>query len=172
MAIYHCNMSTVSRSSGRSAVAAAAYRTAEKLLNERDGELHDFTRRSGVAGSEIVLPEGADADWALDRSALWNAAEKAEKRKDSRVAREFEVSLPHELDADQRVALARAFAQHLADWYGAAVDMAIHEPHGKTDGRNHHAHLLMTTRQLAPDGLGTKPISSEKGNGSWRRAYR
>ena len=138
MAIYHCNMSTVSRSSGRSAVAAAAYRTAEKLLNERDGELHDFTRRSGVAGSEIVLPEGADADWALDRSALWNAAEKAEKRKDSRVA------------------LARAFAQHLADWYGAAVDMAIHEPHGKTDGRNHHAHLLMTTRQLAPDGLGDK----------------
>tara|TARA_R110001592_G_scaffold87136_3_gene257395 strand:- start:8006 stop:11023 length:3018 start_codon:yes stop_codon:yes gene_type:complete len=163
MAIYHCNMSTVSRSSGRSAVAAAAYRTAEKLLNERDGELHDFTRRSGVAGSEIVLPEGADADWALDRSALWNAAEKAEKRKDSRVAREFEVSLPHELDADQRVALARAFAQHLADWYGAAVDMAIHEPHGKTDGRNHHAHLLMTTRQLAPDGLGDKTHFEREG---------
>ncbi len=151
MAIYHLHMAPVSRSSGRSAVAAAAYRSAEKLLNERDGELHDFTRRSGVAGSEIVLPEGADADWALDRSVLWNAAEKAEKRKDARVAREFEVSLPHELDADQRVALAREFAQHLADRYGAVVDMAIHEPHGKTDDRNHHAHLLMTTRQLVPD---------------------
>jgi len=165
-------MAPVSRSSGRSAVAAAAYRSAEKLLNERDGELHDFTRRSGVAGSEIVLPEGSDADWALDRSALWNAAEKAENRKNSRVAREFEVSLPHELDVEQRAALARDFAQHLADRYGAAVDMAIHEPHGKTDDRNHHAHLLMTTRQLTPNGLGDKLISSGKGNGSWRRACR
>ena len=132
-------------------MAAAAYRTAEKILNEHDGELHDFTRRSGVADSEIVLPQNSDADWALARSVLWNAAEKAEKRKDSRVAREFEVSLPHELDADQRAASAREFAQHLPDRYRAAVDMAIHEPNGKTVDRNHPAHLLMTTRQLVPN---------------------
>lgn len=156
MAIYHCSMKPVSRASGRSAVAAAAYRAGEQLTNERDGQVHDFTRRGGVEHTEKVLPQNANAEWAKDRSALWNAAEAAEKRKDARVAREFEIALPHELDAGQRVAAAREFAQHLADRYGVAVDVAIHAPHGKTDERNHHAHLLMTTRQVGPDGLGDK----------------
>ncbi|MBZ4138292.1 MobA/MobL family protein, partial [Escherichia fergusonii] len=89
MAIYHLSAKPISRGSGRSAVAAAAYRCAERLTNERDGLVHDFTRKQGVEHSEIVLPDGVGADWALDRSALWNAAEFAEKRKDARVAREF-----------------------------------------------------------------------------------
>ncbi|MDP4026709.1 Ti-type conjugative transfer relaxase TraA, partial [Methylobacterium sp. NEAU 140] len=156
MAIYHCQMSVVARSSGRSAVAAAAYRSAERLENARDGLVHDYTRKAGVIHAEIVLPEGVDAVWALDRSALWNAAEAAEKRSDARVAREFVVALPHELSAEARTALTRAFAQELADRTGAAVDFAVHEPHRDGDDRNHHAHLLMTTRAVTADGLGAK----------------
>jgi Ti-type conjugative transfer relaxase TraA len=156
MAIYHLSMKPISRSGGRSAVAAAAYRASVKLTNERDGQTHDFTHRRGVEHTEIVLPEGVDADWALDRSRLWNAAEAAEKRQDARVAREFEVALPHELMADQRLELTREFAQGLADRYGVAVDFAIHSPHGDTDVRNHHAHIMLTTRKVERDGLGEK----------------
>jgi Ti-type conjugative transfer relaxase TraA len=156
LAIYHLSMKPISRASGRSSVAAAAYRAGECLTNERDGLTHDFTRRDGVEHAEIVLPQGAGAGWALDRSALWNAAEQAENRKDARVAREFEIALPHELSAEQRLELTRAFAQDLSDRYGTAVDFAIHAPHGATDVRNHHAHLLMTTRQVTAEGLAQK----------------
>ena len=156
MAIYHCSMKPVGRASGKSAVAAAAYRAGECLINERDGLTHDFTRRDGVAHSEIVLPDGVDAAWAQDRSALWNMAERAEHRCDARVAREFEIALPHELDADQRLALTQSFAAELANRYGVAVDLAIHEPGRGTDIRNHHAHLLMTTRTVGEGGFGEK----------------
>ena len=158
MAIYHCSTAAVSRSSGRSAVAAAAYRSGTVLTNERDGLVHDYRPRKGIEHREIVLPSSFSAPWAKDRSTLWNAAEAAEKRKDARVAREVEVSLPHELDAKQRLALAAELAQHLADRYRVAVDLAIHSPHGKTDARNHHAHLLMTTRMVTPGGLGGKAM--------------
>jgi len=156
MAIYHLSMKPMSRSSGRSSVAAAAYRAAEKLTNQRDGLTHDFSRRSGVEYAEIVLPKAVDAGWALDRSALWNAAEASEKRKDARVAREIEVALPHELSSEQRLDLTRAFAQDLANRYGVAVDFALHSPHGDTDTRNHHVHLMMTTRKVDSEGLGEK----------------
>jgi Ti-type conjugative transfer relaxase TraA len=158
MAIYHLSMKPMSRSSGRSAVAAIAYRAAEKLTNERDGIEHDFTRRQGVEHAEIVLPNGiaAGADWARERAALWNAAERAEARKDARVAREIEVALPHELTAAQRLELTREFSQSLADRYGVAVDFAIHSPHGHTDIRNHHAHIMLTTRKVGEWGLGEK----------------
>ncbi|TIX93570.1 Ti-type conjugative transfer relaxase TraA [Rhizobium sp. P44RR-XXIV] len=162
MAIYHCSMKPIARSGGRSAVASAAYRAAEKLTNERDGLTHDFRAKQGVEHAEIVLPEpgagtmGVDAEWARDRSALWNAAEKAENRKDARVAREFEVALPHELTADQRISLTREFAQELANRHGAAVDFAVHQPHSASDVRNHHAHIMMTTRQVTGEGLADK----------------
>lgn len=146
-------MKPISRGMGRSAVAAAAYRAGERLKNERDGVTHDFTRRGGVEHSEIVLPRGSDAEWAKDRAALWNAAEAAEGRKDARVAREFEIALPHELNAEERLEATRSFAQGLADRYGTAVDVAIHSPHGETDVRNHHAHLLMTVRAVGSDGF-------------------
>jgi hypothetical protein len=103
----------ISRASGRSAAASAAYRSAERLTNERDGLTHDFTRRGGVDHSEIVIPAGIDAQWALDRSALWKAAERVENRKDARVAREFEIALPHELNAGQRLEATREFAGRL-----------------------------------------------------------
>lgn len=162
LAIYHLSMKPISRASGRSSVAAAAYRAGEKLTNERDGLTHDFTRRDGVEHAEIVIPQDSQAEWALDRSALWNAAEHADKRKDARVAREFEIALPHELSAARRLELTREFAQGLADRYGTAVDFAIHAPHGRSsdqvrgDVRNHHAHLMMTTRAVSAEGLGEK----------------
>jgi Ti-type conjugative transfer relaxase TraA len=133
-----------------------AYRAGEKLTNERDGITHDYTAKQGVEHAEIVLPEGVNAEWARDRSDLWNAAEFAEKRKDARVAREFEIALPHELSAEQRLEATWEFAQELADRYGAAVDFAIHAPHEASDVRNHHAHVMMTTRQVTEDGLGDK----------------
>ncbi|MDX0500812.1 Ti-type conjugative transfer relaxase TraA [Sinorhizobium medicae] len=162
MAIYHLSAKPISRSSGRSAVASAAYRCAVRLTNERDGMVHDFTRKEGVEHTEIVLPEGVSADWALDRSTLWNAAEFAEKRKDARVAREFEIALPHELSAEGRIEAARTFARDLADRYGAAVDFAIHAPHEQGDIRNYHAHVMMTTRQVGESGLGEKTYLEHK----------
>ena len=162
MAIYHLSTKPVSRSSGRSAVASAAYRCAVLLVNQRDGLVHDFTRKEGVEHSEIVLPQGVSADWALDRSKLWNAAEFAEKRKDARVAREFEIALPHELSTEGRLKAAQAFAQDLANRYGAAVDFAIHSPSEHGDIRNYHAHVLMTTREVGKAGLGEKTCLEHK----------
>ncbi|MDC7694422.1 Ti-type conjugative transfer relaxase TraA [Asticcacaulis sp. DXS10W] len=156
MAIYHLSMKPIARGSGRSAVAAAAYRSGTRLTNERDGLTHDYTRKGGVEHTEIVLPEGVEANWARDREQLWNAAETAEKRKDARVAREIEVALPHELNADQRLELVREFSQSVANKYGVAVDFAIHAPDEAMDVRNHHAHILLTTRTVGPDGLGDK----------------
>ncbi len=162
LAIYHLSAKPISRSSGRSAVASAAYRCAVRLTNERDGLVHDFTRKEGVEHTEIVLPEGVKVEWALDRSVLWNAAEFAENRKDARVAREFEIALPHELSAEARLETVRALAQNLADRYGAAVDFAIHSPHDASDVRNHHAHVMMTTRQVTESGLGDKTYLERK----------
>ncbi|MGO8498413.1 Ti-type conjugative transfer relaxase TraA [Rhizobium ruizarguesonis] len=158
MAIYHFSMKPIARSGGRSAVASAAYRAAERLTNERDGLTHDFSNRTGVEHAEIVLPAGSSAYWAMKRSALWNAAERVEKRSDARIAREFEIALPHELTPDQRLALTRAFAADLANRYGAAVDFAIHRPGGASDIRNSHAHLMMTTREVRETGLGDKTL--------------
>ncbi|MBY2907751.1 Ti-type conjugative transfer relaxase TraA [Rhizobium leguminosarum] len=158
MAIYHLSMKPIARSAGRSAVASAAYRAAERLTNERDGLTHDFSNRKGVEHAEIVLPAGSSAYWAMKRSALWNAAERAEKRSDARIAREFEIALPHELSSDQRLVLTRAFAEDLANRYGAAVDFAIHRPGEGSDIRNSHAHLMMTTREMRETGLGDKTL--------------
>ncbi|MDA0844050.1 MAG: MobA/MobL family protein, partial [Bacteroidetes bacterium] len=158
MAIYHLSVKPVSRSSGRSSVAAAAYRSADKLHNLRDGVTHDYTRRQGVEHSEIVLPKETKAEWAKDREKLWNAAELSEKRKDARVAREIEIALPHELNTEERLALTREFSQHLADRYKVAVDFAIHKPHDSSDERNFHVHILMTTREVNESGLGEKSL--------------
>ena len=151
-------MKPIARSGGRSSVAAAAYRAGERLTNARDGLVHDFRHKKEVMHAEIVLPEGVDASWAKNRNDLWNAAELAEKRSDARTAREFEVALPHELDSEQRLELTRSFSQYLADRYGAAVDFAIHAPQDASDIRNHHAHILMTTRTVGADGLGDKTL--------------
>jgi len=155
VAIFHLSTKPISRSAGRSAVAAAAYRTKSVLLDERQGLLHDYTKRSGVPFEKVVLPEGADeAHWTRER--LWNAAEFAEVRKDARTAREWEIALPEELSAENRKELALSFARELAQRYGCAVDVSIHTPGKEGDRRNHHAHLLATTRVVARSALGDK----------------
>jgi len=157
VAIYHLSVKLVTRGAGRSSTAAAAYRAAARVSDERTGLVFDYMRKRGVEHSEIVLPASAQtADWARDREQLWNAAEAAENRKDARVAREYEVALPHELNANQRRELVRSFAQDLAERHRAAVDFAIHAPHREGDTRNHHAHLLATTRVVSDLGLGAK----------------
>ena len=154
MASYHLSVKSVSRATGRSAPAAAAYRTATRIENQRDGLVHDYTRRGGVEDAFLVVPK--DAVWAQDRSALWNAAEGAEKRKDAKVAREYELALPHELNPAQRRALARGFAQEVVKRFGVAADTAIHAPHPEGDQRNWHAHVLTTTRVVTAEGMGAK----------------
>lgn len=155
MASYHLAVKAISRAAGRSATAAAAYRAGVEITDERTGLVHDYTRKAGVEHRAVVLPDAAPA-WAADRSALWNAAEKAERRKDAKVAREYELALPAELSVDERRELAVAFARHISGRYGVAVDVAIHAPGREGDQRNHHAHLLTTTRRVGPEGLGDK----------------
>jgi hypothetical protein len=142
MAIFHACTKPISRASGRSAVAAAAYRSGTELTDERTGLTHDFTRKGGVESANTFLPDGS----TVDREHLWNAAEGAEKRKDARTAREWEVALPAELSKEQRQELAHGFARELASRYGVAADCAIHAPGKEGDQRNYHAHILTTTR--------------------------
>ncbi len=155
MAIFHLSVKTISRTAGRSSTAAAAYRAGVEITDERTGEIHDYRRKAGVESAELFLPDGAP-EWATDRAKLWNAAEQSEKRKNSTVAREFEVALPSELSADQRRKLAHDFARELVKRHGFAVDVAIHAPGKEGDTRNHHAHILCTTRKLTAEGFTEK----------------
>lgn len=153
-AMPHVRTSPVQRSRGHSAVAAAAYRQGERLIDERTGEVHDFRARGGVEDGFIVVPERAE--WATDRATLWNAAEHAERRSNSQTAREYLVGLPHELNREERREVAEQFARELIQRYGVAVDVAIHTPSEDGDQRNFHMHVLTTTRSVDPEGLGKK----------------
>ena len=174
MAIFHLSVKTISRSAGRSATAAAAYRGGVKIADERTGEIHDYRRRTGVESAVLLLPANAP-DWATNRAALWNAAEYAETRKNSTVAREFEIALPAELSADERKQLVHAFARQIVEHHGCAVDVAIHTPSKKGDNRNHHAHLLLTTRRLTATGFTekTRELDDLKTGeiGRWRERF-
>ncbi len=150
MADYRLSVKIISRGKGQSVVAAAAYRAGAELKDERYGYPQDYTKRRGVVHTEIVLPEGYDGDLGHDRGELWNRVEEVETHPNAQLAREIQLSLPHELPADARRGIAIAFAQYVADTYGFAVDTAIHAPsHAPgADERNHHAHLLFATRAL------------------------
>ena len=155
MASYHLSVKTIKRSAGRSVIAAAAYRAGERIECQREGRLHDYTRKQGIEETFIVAPTHAPA-WAQDRSRLWNAAEASETRRNSVTGREWELALPSEIGAAERSRIVRDFAQELVGRYGVAVDVAIHAPHREGDQRNHHAHVLTTTRQLEPEGFTAK----------------
>lgn len=155
MASYHLSVKTIKRSAGRSATAAAAYRSASVIACDREGRMHDYTAKRGVEACFILTPADAP-DWAQDRAALWNAAEARETRSNSVTAREWELALPSELSDAARIDIARAFAQQLVERYGVAADVAIHAPHREGDQRNHHAHILTTTRVLSAEGLTNK----------------
>lgn len=148
MAIYHANIKTISRSKGHSSIAAAAYRAGLLLSDERTGQRHDYRRRDGVVETRCMAPVGSPA-WAVDPHQLWAEAERAERRKDSTVAREFEFALPHELDEDQRSSLATDVTRALVERYGFAAQASIHSP-GSKGGLNHHVHILATTRRIGP----------------------
>lgn len=150
MALYRAETKPISRKDGRSAVAAAAYRSGASLVDDRTGNAHDYTRRRGVVATGIITPDGQ----GCERNALWNGAEAAEKRKDGRTAREWVIALPAELTDQQRLDLTAQFSRSLAERFGVAVDFAIHRPGREGDQRNHHAHVLTTTRQISRDASG------------------
>ena len=179
MAIYHFHVGVVSRKTGRSAVAASAYRSAEKLKsdydgithdyekssvvntsayisgerlnNERNSKTHDYTRKRGVVHTEIMLPHNAPREY-IDRATLWNAVERAEKRKDAQTARDIDVALPVELGRVEQIELMREYIQENFTQKGMIADFAIHD---KSDG-NPHAHILLTTREVSEGGFGKK----------------
>jgi hypothetical protein len=161
VAIYHFSAQSIG--GGRSAVAAAAYRSGERMEDRNTGEVHDYRRRGGILreDGDVLLPQGAP-QWAGDKQELWNRAQDAERNKDgtmrknARVAREWEVALPHELTREQRTELGREFGQRVADRYGVAVQLDFHAPGGKGDNRNWHIHVQATSRELGPDGFGPK----------------
>lgn len=156
IAIYHASVKTVSRKQGHSSTAAAAYRAGLVIFDDMTGVQHDYTRRKGVAGNFFLAPAHAPA-WASDPAKLWNAAEAAEKRKDSTVAREFEIALPHEFSDGQRHNLVADIAQQLVDRYGFALQASTHAPHGiGASDKNYHVHILATTRRMGPEGLTEK----------------
>lgn len=147
MAIFHLSTKPIKRSSGRSATASAAYRAACEIEDKRTGLTHDYSKKNGVVNSEaFVVVDGEKV--AVDRAQLWNAAEFAEKRKDARTAREIVINLPHELSKELRQNLVEDFTEYVAQKYNVAIDYAIHEPDKHGDNRNHHAHILMTTRDV------------------------
>jgi len=151
MAIYHLRATMISRSQGRSATAASAYRVAERIEDRRTGLTFDYAARGGVDHTEILAPDHAP-DWVRDRSELWNRVEESETRKNSQVAREVRVALPDELTHAQRVALVRDYAQAQFVDRGMVADIALHAPGREGDERNHHAHILLTTRELDAEG--------------------
>ena len=155
MATYRLSAKLLSRSSGRSATAAAAYRAGERIVDERTREAFDYRRRSDVLDREILAPTSAP-DWVHDRHQLWNAVECAEHRKDAQVAREIQVSLPHELSLDDNRTLLHSFVQKQFIERGMVADVAIHAAHRGSDDRNVHAHILLTTRELRTEGFGKK----------------
>ena len=172
MAIYHLRASVISRSQGRSATASAAYRAAERITDERTGLTFDYAARGGVEHTEILAPSDAP-DWAFDRSELWNRVEAAERRVNSQVAREIRVALPNEIGPDERADLVRDFCQAQFVERGMVADIALHAPSDVGDERNHHAHIMLTTRRVGPEGFTTKDRDWNKTEAleGWRGAW-
>ena len=155
MAIYHFSVKVISRATGASAVASAAYRSASRLHDARLDRDHDFTNKSGVVHSEVLLPEGAPKSLS-DRATLWNTVEAGEKRKDAQLSREVEFAIPRELDQAEGVALARDFVQREMVDRGMVADLNVHWDIGPDGLAKPHAHVMLTMREIGEDGFGAK----------------
>ena len=168
MAIYHCSVKIISRSQGRSATGAAAYRAGEKIRDHRTDIVHDYTRKGGIDHTEILAPDNAPK-WVYDRETLWNEVELSEKRKDSQLCREVEVALPQELDQEKNLELVREFINNQFVKNGMVADLAIHHAHGE----NPHAHIMLTTREISEDGFGKKnrDWNHKDQLSSWRESW-
>lgn len=151
IAIYHASFQIVKRSAGRSVVAAIAYRSGERLVDERTGEIHDYTRKQGVDETFIMAPDDAP-DWATDRTKLWSAVELGEKRKDAQLARELNVALPLELSQSESKELLEDYVQRSFIDKGMIADVAMHD----MNSENPHAHVVLTMREVNFDGFGLK----------------
>ena len=165
MASYHYNRIPVQSSRGHSMVAAAAYRAAERLQDEKLHDPHDYTRKKGVIDAAILAPERAPR-WVKDREELWNRAERVEfaKRKDAQLGWNAKMALPAEMTDEQRKALVVDFLTREFVFKGHVVDYAIHEPDRRGDQRNYHCHFLATRRHLTDDGFGEliKPVDQDQ----------
>lgn len=155
MAIYHFSGTVISRSQGRSAIACAAYRSGERLHDERQDKTHDYTRKEDVAHTEVLLPEQAPA-WMAEREKLWNFVEATEKRKDAQLAREFNFALPRELTLEQNIQLAREFVNQEFVSKGMVADLCVHNDKSPDGELQPHAHVMLTLREVTPDGFGQK----------------
>ena len=155
MAIFHFSVQVIGRAQGRSAVAAAAYRAAERLHDDRLDRDHDFTSKAGVVHSEILLPEGAPERFS-DRAILWNEVEATEKRKDAQLAREVEFAIPREMNQAQGVALAQDFVRAEFVERGMIADLNVHWDIGADKLAKPHAHVMLTMREVGEGGFGAK----------------
>ena len=180
MAIYHFSIKNIGRSNGRSAVAAAAYRSGEKLVDSVYGKEQDYTKKTGIEYKNIYVPSHANEN-LLDRQTLWNEVEKSELKKNgdlkltARLAKEFEIAFPHEVDADTRKRMLDELAQTLVKNHNVVVDAVIHAPHTKSgsDERNYHAHIMFTTRSINEQGeLGKKAREFNDDGKNLTLAYR
>ncbi|WP_157753813.1 MobA/MobL family protein [Lysobacter capsici] len=169
MAIYHIRIKVFKRSAGHSVIAAAAYRAGLCLLDRVTGIRHDYTRRKHVVASLNLAPQGAP-EWALDPTRVWQEANSAERRVDACLAREFEISLPHELTDAQRLKLVESIANALIEKYGFAIQASIHAPDTPA-GLNHHVHILATTRRINEFGFGKKTRELDGGKEGGRQVY-
>ena len=166
LAIYYTRLSTLTRSKGGQAVAAAAYRAGARLHDERTGTTHDYCRRRGVIDASLLAPAEA-GPWARDLETVWNRVEAAENRRNSCIGRELLVALPAELAEPEAVAMARAIGQDLVARYGVVVLVAVHRPDPGGDTRNIHAHLMFSTRVAEADGFGAKTrVLDDRATGS------
>ena len=172
MAIFHLSVQVIGRTSGRSAVGAAAYRAGERLHDERLDRDHDFRARSGVEHSEIMLPEGAPERFA-DRETLWNEVEAVELRKDAQLAREVEFAIPREMTKEQGVALARDFVQSEFVDCGMIADLNVHWDIGADGLAKPHTHVMLTMREVGEDGFGAKvrEWNEHAHVGQWRERW-
>jgi Ti-type conjugative transfer relaxase TraA len=155
MAIYHFSAKVISRAAGSSALAAAAYRSASRLFDERLDRHHDFSNKAGVVHSEVLLPDGAPEQFT-DRQVLWNAVEAAEVRKDAQLAREVEFALPRELSPEMGLALAREFVRAEFVRRGMIADLNVHRDIGADGEPKPHAHVMLTMREVGDEGFGPK----------------
>lgn len=187
MAIFHFSVKIIARKGGRgavasaayrsgsrlrSAVAAAAYRSASRLHDQEQDRAHDFSKKGHVLHAEIMLPDGAPAQLS-DRETLWNEIERTEKRKDAQLAREVEVSLPRELSDAQNIALVKDFAREHFVSKGMIADVCVHRPAARDGMDQPHAHIMLTMREVGPEGFGKKQRdwNDRALIGQWREAW-
>ena len=172
---YHLNAGVVSRGQGQSVIAKAAYNAREKLTEERTGEVKDYTRKQDRAVWSGLFVDKAAPAWAHDREKLWNAADAFEKRKDAQIAYNFIAALPHQLTDRQREFIVKDFAREQFLRRGVAADVHIHEPSAEGDDRNHHVHMLVSMREMTPEGFGKRRVLAwedrEQNLARWRTQW-